>query len=270
MQLAPSALHATAETLTGYLGTDTWQVNELIIDGIISLEGPHNRQIGMRLLGDGSSIQLWATGGTEPADHEPIEGTVPLPHGHRWHTPVHISDLEADKDPGVVLYNAITDRLLPVFDAKPLYVGHRPWEEHFDSALSEVMDEATIPAAGETDQPAREAAPKPEPQAPTAPAKPTRHLKAVPAPAEQPAPEPAPERQGPAEQPEAEAKPAPEPKPAAKRTRRPKAASAAADGDAKSSTARKRTAAEPATPAADGEPKPRPARKRTSAKPATS
>ncbi|MGW1260154.1 hypothetical protein ACWD5Q_34545 [Streptomyces sp. NPDC002513] len=119
MQLAPSALHATAETLTGYLGTDTWHVNELIIDDIISLEGPHNRQLGMRLLGNGSSIQLWATGGTETADHEPIEGTVPLPLGRRWHTAVHIGRLEADKDPAVVLYNAISDRLLPPSTPSP-------------------------------------------------------------------------------------------------------------------------------------------------------
>jgi hypothetical protein len=128
VQLAPSALHATAETLTGQLGTDGWQVNELIIDGIISLDGPHDRQIGMRLLGDGTRIQLWATGGSEPANPEPTKGTFPLPTGHRWHTPVHIGHLEADKDPAAVLYDAIADHLLPVFDTKPLYVGHRPWD----------------------------------------------------------------------------------------------------------------------------------------------
>ncbi|MGW4819159.1 hypothetical protein ACWEP4_09280 [Streptomyces sp. NPDC004227] len=123
MQLAPSALHTTAETLTRSLGAGTWQVDELITDGIVTFEGPHDRQIGMRLIGDGSNIQLWATGGTQPAGHEPIEGIAPLPHGHRWHTPVHIGALEPDKDPGVVLYNAISRRLLPVFDTKPLYVG---------------------------------------------------------------------------------------------------------------------------------------------------
>ncbi|MFF4504871.1 hypothetical protein [Streptomyces sp. NPDC001401] len=165
VQLAPSALHATAETLTRHLGNDNWQVNELIIDGIISLEGPHDRQIGMRLLGDGSSIQLWATGGTEPADHESIEGTIPLPHGHRWHTPVHIGNLDADKDPGVVLYDAITESLLPAFDTKPLYVGHRPWDPAPEPEADVTADaEVTAPAAGETDQPAAQAAPEPEPK----------------------------------------------------------------------------------------------------------
>ncbi|MFF3516157.1 hypothetical protein [Streptomyces sp. NPDC002573] len=162
MQLAPSALHATAETLTGYLGTDTWHVNELITDDIISLEGPHDRQIGMRLLGNGSSIQLWATGGTQPADHQPIEGINPLPHGRRWHTPVHIGRLTADMDPGVVLYNAITDRLLPAFDAKPLYVGHRPWDPA-PEAEAEADAEATTQA--DADQPGSAPKPKPETRA---------------------------------------------------------------------------------------------------------
>ncbi|MCT9003492.1 hypothetical protein [Streptomyces rhizosphaerihabitans] len=156
MQLAPSALHATAETLGGYLG---WTLNELISDDIISLDGPQDRQIGMRLLGNGSNIQLWATGGTEPADHEPTEGATPLPRGHRWHTWIDIGRLEADKDPATLLYNTITDRLLPAFDTKPLYVGHRPWEGAFDSALSEVLNESALPP---------EAAP--EPQAATDPA----------------------------------------------------------------------------------------------------
>ncbi|MFJ3248415.1 hypothetical protein [Streptomyces sp. NPDC086782] len=177
MQLAPSALHATAETLTRHLGADTWQVNELIIDGIINLEGPHDRQIGMRLIGDGSNIQLWATGGTQPADHQPIEGISPLPHGRRRHTPVHIGALEPDKDPGVVLYDAISQRLLPVFDTKPLYVGHRPWEEAFDSALSEVMAESTqLQDTGEGTQPAPAPAPEPEPE-PQAPAEPAADAK---------------------------------------------------------------------------------------------
>ncbi|MFF3378085.1 hypothetical protein ACFYXF_34680 [Streptomyces sp. NPDC002680] len=254
VQLAPSALHGTAETLTGYLGVDIWQVNGLILDGIISLEGPHERQIGMRLLGDGSSIQLWATGGTVPADHEPTEGTIPLSRGHRWHTPVHIGALEADKDPGVVLYNTITDRLLPVFDTKPLYVGHRPWDP---PAEPEAADATTPADSIEIDQPAAE----PESQAPAATetAKQTRHLKAVPAPADQPT----------AEQPKTEATHVPELKPAPKRTRRPKPSAPVADGESKARPTRKRTAPKPAAAAAEGEPKPRTARKpQTTAKPA--
>ncbi|MCZ1001225.1 hypothetical protein O1M63_29230 [Streptomyces mirabilis] len=186
MQLAPSALHATAETLGGYLG---WTLNELIIDDIISLDGPQDRQIGMRLLGNGSDIQLWATGGTEPADHKPTEGTAPLPRGRRWHTWIHIGRLEADRDPAAVLYDHITDRLTPVFEAKPLYVGHRPWEEIFDSALSEVIAESTSVAGTSL----RDCGP----EAHTEPHDIGREeaAEAEPAPESQPAPGPAPEPQ---------------------------------------------------------------------------
>jgi hypothetical protein len=261
VQLAPSALHSTAETLTGSLGAGNWQVNELIIDGIVSLDGPHDRRIGMRLLGDGSSIQLWATGGAEPADHESIEGTAPLPCNHRWHTPVHIGRLEADKDPAAVLYAAISDRLLPAFDAKPLYVGHRPWEEAFDSALSQVLDESPRTTGTSLRDCGPEAHVQPNGAGPD-----LKHsADAEPAPTPEATPEPEPKT--PAQQ--TKAKPQPESGPAGKQIRRPKAASPAAGSDAKPSATRKRTTAKPATPATDSEPKPRPARKRAS-KPSTS
>ncbi|MEU3342258.1 hypothetical protein [Streptomyces sp. NPDC006668] len=140
MQLAPSALHDTAGTLGGYLG---WTLNELIIDDIVSLDGPHERRIALRLNSDANNVQMWAIGGIQAADQEPAEGITPLPRGHHYNSWVHIGSLQPDEDPATVLYSAITERLMPVFDAKPLYVGHRPWEEAFDSALSEVMAEST-------------------------------------------------------------------------------------------------------------------------------
>lgn len=300
MQLAPSALHETAETLGGYLG---WTPNNLIIDDIVSLDGPHNRQIAMRLNSDGSNIQMWAIGGTQPADQEPAEDIAPLPRGYRWNSWVHIGRLEADRDPATVLHNAITERLMPVFDAKPLYVGHRPWEEAFDSALSEVMAESTPtegtslrdcrPEAhnephdarqedtGHTEPaPVTEPAPAPEPAAHAAEEPPAK-------PAEETAPEPPAEPQNPVE-PSAKVtpiqsrrKPAPKPdtpaaddkpaRPGRKRTPAKKTADKAdaPAGEGKPArSARKRTPAKPAaakvgTPAADDKPKPRPARKRT-------
>ncbi|MGW1157815.1 hypothetical protein ACWD48_06215 [Streptomyces sp. NPDC002519] len=291
MQLAPSALHATAETLGGYLD---WTPNELIIDDVVSLDGPQDRHIGMRLTGNGSSIQLWATGGAEPTDPQPADSLAPLPRGHRWHTWVHIGRLEADGDPATVLYDAITDRLLPVFDTKPLYVGHRPWEDRFDSALSEVLDESTpgtslrdcdpeahttpndagegvgqavntdpaatpdestTPAADETGQPDPEAAPTPEPQAPAEPA-----AKVIPMPTR---------RAKPAKADTAAA--ASDPKPRTSRKRTPaKADAPAAASDPKPRTSRKRTPAKADAPAAASDPKPRTSRKRTPAKPTTS
>ncbi|MET8326314.1 hypothetical protein [Streptomyces sp. NPDC005181] len=226
MQLAPSALHATAEDLATRLG---WQLDGLDYDGIVHLQGDLERQIGMRLINNGSTVQLWATGGTQPTD-QPADGIAPLPFCHRYNTAVHIGALTEDQDPGVVLYNTVRDDLLPVFDAKPYYVGHRPWEPDIAPAVEPDAEEATPPAAGADEQPA----PAPEPQTP----------------ADQPAPQPQPE-------------PEPEAKPAAKRTRRTKADPAA---EPKPRPTRKRTTTKPA-PAAAAEPKPRAARKRTTAKP---
>ncbi|MDX3766450.1 MULTISPECIES: hypothetical protein [unclassified Streptomyces] len=205
MQLAPSALHATGEDLATRLG---WQLDGLDYDGIVHLQGDLERQIGMRLINNGSTVQLWATGGTQPTDH-PADAVAPLPYRHRYHMAVHIGALTEDQDPGIVLYNTVRDNLLPVFDAKPYYVGHRPWEPDIAPAV-EPDAEATIPAAaGVDEQPASAAAPEPQ------------------TPADQPAPQPEPE---------------PEAKPAAKRTRRTKADPAA---EPKPRPTRKRTAAKP-------------------------
>lgn len=203
MQLAPSALHATAEDLAVRLG---WQLDGLDYDGIVHLQGDLERQIGMRLINNGNTVQLWATGGTQPTD-QPADGIAPLPHRHRYNTAVHISALTEDQDPGVVLYITVRDNLLPVFDAKPYYVGHRPWEPDITPAVEPDAEATTPPAAGADEQPA----PAPEPQAP----------------ADQPAPQPEPE---------------PESKPATKRTRRTKTDPAA---EPKPRTTRKRTTAKP-------------------------
>lgn len=219
MQLAPSALHATAEDLAVRLG---WQLDGLDYDGIVHLQGDLERQIGMRLINNGNTVQLWATGGTQPTDHEPADGIAPLPHGHHYNTAVHIGALTEDQDPGVVLYNTVRDDLLPVFDAKPYYVGHRPWEPDIAPAVEPDAAVTTPPAAGADEQPAP--APAPEPQTP----------------ADQPAPQPQPE-------PEREAKPA------AKRTRRTKADPSA---EPKPRPTRKRATTKP-DPAAAAEPKDR-------------
>ncbi|MFF6986033.1 hypothetical protein [Streptomyces sp. NPDC010273] len=54
---------------------------------------------------------------------------------------------EADEDPELIILRTLEDDLLPAFDYKPRYVGHRPWIDLFDKALSLVMDEAP-PATG--------------------------------------------------------------------------------------------------------------------------
>ncbi|MET7497621.1 hypothetical protein [Streptomyces sp900116325] len=214
MQLAPSALHATAEDLAVRLG---WQLDGLDYDGIVHLQGDLERQIGMRLINNGSTVQLWATGGTQPAD-QPADGIAPLPFCHRYNMAVHIGALTEDQDPGVVLYNTVRDDLLPVFDAKPYYVGHRPWEPDIAPAVEPDAAVTTPPAADVDEQPA----PAPEPQTP----------------ADQPAPQPQPEA-------EPEAKPAAEPKPRPTRKRTTIKPAPAAAPEPKPRAARKRTTAKP-------------------------
>ncbi|MDX2849251.1 hypothetical protein PV342_12430 [Streptomyces sp. PA03-3a] len=237
MQLAPSALHTAGEDIARLLG---WELADPDYDGTVHLHGPLERHIGMGLIHGGSTVQLWATGGAQPADHTPGGDLVPLPQGRRYHHGVGIGSLTEDQDPGVVLYNAIRDNLLPVFDAKPSYVGHRPWEIPVEADVIDV--EATVQAAaaagvdvGDQDEP--QSAPEPSAE-----------------------PQPAPEPQAPVDE------------LAAKRTRKrttTKPDPAAAD---KPKPARKRTTTKPAPAAkAAAEPKPaRPARKRTTTTPATS
>lgn len=153
MQLAPSALHATAEALAHLLGP--WEITEPDADGIVHLFGPFERHIGMRLLHDGSTIQLWATGGTQPAPLPDTEsqpdGARPLPYGHRWHTCAHIGSLTADQDPAVELFTTINDDLLPVFDTKPARVGHRPWQPEENDDVDPDDVEETVQAAAAAD-----------------------------------------------------------------------------------------------------------------------
>ncbi|MGW1624659.1 hypothetical protein [Streptomyces sp. NPDC002172] len=268
MQLAPSALHDIAGTLGGHFG---WTVNELIIDDIVRLDGPHERQIAMRLTNDGSNIQLWAIGGVQHTDQESVEGIAPLPRGHHWNSWVHIGRLEADGDPATILKSAITEHLMPVFDTKPLYVGHRPWEEAFDSALSEVMAESTPPEGTSLRDCAPEAHTEPHDVGWEGPAD------AEPAPTPEPAAEPAEETAPvPAEQPAAQAvaeppaesaeQPVPEPavKPAEEPAAEPENPT---EPPAKvlPIRSRRKPAAKVDTPAASDKPA-RPARKRTPAK----
>ncbi|MFB7112148.1 hypothetical protein [Streptomyces sp. NPDC056190] len=83
MQLAPSALHTTAETLTRHLGADTWQVDELITNSIINLDGPHDRQIGMRL-GRPAHAALTQQQGGDGTRRLMPSGMVRLPCEHEW------------------------------------------------------------------------------------------------------------------------------------------------------------------------------------------
>ncbi|MFF5303661.1 hypothetical protein ACFY5F_30325 [Streptomyces sp. NPDC013161] len=82
------------------------------------------------------------------ADHALREAqlTARLADGHRYNKATTLVT-EADEDPELIILRTLEDDLLPAFDYKPRYVGHRPWKDLFDKALSQVIDEAQ-PATG--------------------------------------------------------------------------------------------------------------------------
>ncbi|MFD3455813.1 hypothetical protein ACFWVC_26995 [Streptomyces sp. NPDC058691] len=220
MQLAPSALHAAGEAVAHLLGP--WELADPGYDGTVHLHGPLERHIGMRLIQGGNTVQLWVTGGTQPADHQPGSDLVPLPKGQAYNTAVHLNSLTEEQDPAVLIYTALSENLLPVFDAKPSRVGHRPWETSIEADVEATVQAAAAAGVDVGDQP------EPQPQQ-------------EPEPAAEPAATPEPAPQDPADE------------LAAKRTRKrtttnpAPAAAAAADKPKPARPARKRTSTKPAT-----------------------
>ncbi|MDX2880817.1 hypothetical protein PV366_45755, partial [Streptomyces ipomoeae] len=83
-----------------------------------------------------------------PAEQAAYEAriAVRLPQGLRYNKAATLVT-ENDEEPETIIMRTLEDDLIPAFEYKPGYVGHRPWIDLFDNALSEVMDEAT-PATG--------------------------------------------------------------------------------------------------------------------------
>ncbi|MFF3493774.1 hypothetical protein ACFYWS_20745 [Streptomyces sp. NPDC002795] len=259
MQLTNSALYQCARGVAELLRAPWHTDDTLSAVGIIELVGPHKRTIGMTMIRNGRTVQTWATGGTTPTPTPDAE-IQPLPKGHRWHHAVNIDSLDSDQDPTAALYYAIHGNLVPAFDAKPLFVGHRPWEPDPADDADPLDVEATVRAAIDEGvdlddepepepEPEPEAQPEPEPE-PEPEAQPEPEVQ--PEPESEPEPEPEPEVEPepttePEPQPDVEpaTEPEPQPKakarPAAKRTaRKPRAAASADKGASKSRPARKR------------------------------
>ena len=73
--------------------------------------------------------------------------------------------MEEDEDPAVIIMRAFEDHLLPAFEYKPRYVGHRPWVDLFDKTLAAVAAERSAPpAAADVAQPEATVQPEPEPE----------------------------------------------------------------------------------------------------------
>ena len=156
MLITDAAVREAAANLAQSLGGD-WAIDTAApADGAAHLVYSDGRGISFRPIFGGTTVQLWITGSAAPplpedatlADHALREAqlTARLAEGHRYNKATTLVT-EADEDPELIILRTLEDDLLPAFDYKPRYVGHRPWIDLFDSALSQVMDEVP-PATG--------------------------------------------------------------------------------------------------------------------------
>lgn len=121
-------------------------------DGAAHLISHDGRGISFRPVYGGTIVELWVTGNPappSPADATPAEQAayeaqvaVCLPRGQRYNKAASLVT-ENDEEPEDIIMRTLEDVLLPAFEYKPGYVGHRPWLDLFDNALSDVMDEVT-------------------------------------------------------------------------------------------------------------------------------
>ncbi|MFF3976996.1 hypothetical protein [Streptomyces sp. NPDC001828] len=145
MLITDAAVRETAAILTQSLAGDWTLDPEAPADGAAHLIDGDGRAISFRPTFGGASVQLWITGNAAPplpddatlADQAAYDAR--LPNGHRYNKATTLVT-EEEEDPAVIILRTLDD-LLPAFDYRPLYVGHRPWVDLFDKALSQVMNE---------------------------------------------------------------------------------------------------------------------------------
>ncbi|WP_406738603.1 hypothetical protein OG365_24610 [Streptomyces sp. NBC_00853] len=138
MLINDEATRQVAETIGNALGVGFTLRNAAIANGAAHIEYPDGRALGFRPIFGGAIVQLWIIGIAKPAgeDHPP---TLRLLEGHRYHAA--ISLIDAEDDPADLILEKLTNDLLPAFEFKPHYVGHRPWEDAFSNALADAIAE---------------------------------------------------------------------------------------------------------------------------------
>ncbi|RGD59371.1 hypothetical protein DR950_17665 [Kitasatospora xanthocidica] len=126
------------------------------------------RTISARARLDGVTLQLWiTTPGVRPKKSHPSHGGT-LPPGSSYHTVMHLHGL--DGDPAELIHATLLRDLLPAFDNKPLYVGHRPWDTATsDQPTTLPPADPTGPAAPTATTPSPDPAPAEEPEQPATP-----------------------------------------------------------------------------------------------------
>ncbi|MDF9813058.1 hypothetical protein [Streptomyces sp. SPB162] len=188
MLITDAAVRETAVTLVQSLGGDWTLDPEAPADGAAHLIYSDGRAISFRPILGGATVQLWITGNAAPtlpdsatpaeyAAHE-AHMAARLDEGRRYNKAASLVT-EEEEEPAVIILRTLED-LLPAFEYKPRYVGHRPWIDLFHNALAAVTAErdtapAAVPAVDGKDvaevepEPVTEAEPEPEPVAKIAP-----------------------------------------------------------------------------------------------------
>ncbi|MFF7613490.1 hypothetical protein [Streptomyces lavendulae] len=139
MLINDDATRQVAETIGNTLGIGFTLRNANFANGAAVMEYPDGRALGFRPIFGGAFVQLWIIGNAEPAG----EGEPPslgLPKGCLYHAAISLMDAE-DADPADLILQKLTNDLIPAFDFKPHYVGHRPWEAAFENALASAIAE---------------------------------------------------------------------------------------------------------------------------------
>ncbi|MFJ6136438.1 hypothetical protein [Kitasatospora sp. NPDC092286] len=131
------------------------------------LANPAGRTISARARTEGTTLQLWITAPRTPAAEPSPDRPRPLRPGRNYHTVLNLLDL--DGDPAQTIHGVLTHDLLPVFDAKPYYVGHRPWD-----AAATAARRPNWQTTGDTDDEAEANAAQPTQAAPSEPTDPAK------------------------------------------------------------------------------------------------
>ncbi|MFF3248139.1 hypothetical protein ACFYWY_31445 [Streptomyces sp. NPDC002870] len=85
---------------------------------------------------------------TTPAEKAAHEAQIAprFPEGRRYSKATTLVT-EDDEDPADIILRTLEDHLLPAFEYKPRYVGHRPSIDLFDNVLAAVTAERDTPSA---------------------------------------------------------------------------------------------------------------------------
>ncbi|MFE3577976.1 hypothetical protein [Streptomyces vinaceus] len=159
MLINDEATRQVAETIGNALGVGFTLRNAAIANGAAHIEYPDGRTLGFRPIFGGAIVQLWIIGNAKPVgEDEPP--TLALLEGHLYHAAVSLIDAE-DTDPADLILEKLTNDLLPAFEFKPHYVGHRPWEAAFNNALADAIAEQGGRSRNAAEGPSGEEPPEP-------------------------------------------------------------------------------------------------------------